>query len=143
MNKLNLSCITLILFLTSCYSFNRIDIKPAELKVPVAQSNKQTISEVELNAKIQEEANKIAIQLVEEISKKNKSNCPVYTLPLIPKTPELPYKELSKIPQGNVKAMIELQQDHIEDLRTYIVLVKQIIQKSQVEYLNSCQIKPD
>jgi hypothetical protein len=119
-----------VFFLTSCYSFNRIEIKPTDTKQVTSQ---------QLEEKIQTEATQLALKMVEDINKNTKASCPIFSMPALPKTPELPYKELSKIQKGDIKAILELEQDHIEDLRTYIILIKQIVQKAQLDYIANCQ----
>ncbi len=65
--------------------------------------------------------------------------CPIYKLPAIPKTPELPIKELEKISPDDTEALDAIQRKHIEELRLHIMRVKAAMAKSQIEYLNNCK----
>lgn len=113
-----LSCL-----LSSCYSFNRITIPREDVKA---------------NADLTRTIDKMVAKVNEEPLKKTVLLCPSFTLPIIPKTPPVPYDELIAIDSKDVSAIDRIQQKHIDDLRTYIVQLKQQYKTAQAEHASSC-----
>lgn len=77
--------------------------------------------------------------------------CGTYTMPWLPPTPEVPVEALNKLNPKSTKpadvaqqkkidkALDELQQKHIEELRKHILVVKQILKNSYERYLLECR----
>lgn len=69
--------------------------------------------------------------------------CPVYKPPVLPKVPEIPWKQLQAVSRDDVRAIDTIQQQHIDDLRQYITSVLRLLSEAQDRYLKSCGgIKP-
>lgn len=69
--------------------------------------------------------------------------CPLYELPALPATPELPINELAQPRNNTTQALDRIQQNHIHELRLYIVRLRRTLKESQERYLADCAKRAD
>ena len=122
--------IGIMLLLQGCYSFNSNSFNNSPDKPGVSTTIERQIAEVTQTAS----DNKDKIETNEE----NEGMCPPFIMPILPSTPELPLKKLEEISPTNWKAIDQIERDNIIELRSHIVIVKQIITKAHNEYLTGC-----
>jgi len=119
-----------LLVLSSCYSFNKIDLKEYE------KGQLDRVYEA-----ITPEQRYLA-SLAEETSRKKKAElaCQPFTLPAISPMPDLPFDSLLKVNPNDSKAIDKLQVAHIEELRNYITRLKQQMITAQLKHNQTCKI---
>lgn len=66
--------------------------------------------------------------------------CPKAEYATLPETPELPIKQLEAIPQGNDKAVSDIELQHIAELRAYIKTLKGQITTERQRYEQRCSV---
>lgn len=66
--------------------------------------------------------------------------CPPFVMPIMVEAPPLPLEELKRIAPNNYKKLDELQQQHIEDVRRYSILLKRTIANAHARYLVECRL---
>lgn len=128
------------LLLTGCYSFNHITlpdhgagyrIVPEMVKGLVVEEKEEPSIVPNLKGEKQE----VKTEQKRDI---HDIGCQPYLMPQLPKTPELPIKEIMKVGPYNQEALDKIQTQHITDLRAYIVKIKQDLRTSHNEYLANC-----
>lgn len=65
--------------------------------------------------------------------------CPPFIMPKLPTRPLLPLDQLRRIKPSDVKAIDDLQQKHIEELRIHIRDVEKKIREAQEKQLEECK----
>lgn len=132
--------IALFLLLTGCYSFNTIQLPPTESSYALSPQFLKNI----INQKAEIKPSVVTNPVIntpknkEPNNSKEDKNCGVYTLPLLPKIPELPLRELAKIDPSDSEALDRIQTQHIAELRIYIGRLKVDIRESHNRYLSAC-----
>ena len=124
MKKWHLNILTLVsvsFLLSSCYSFNQITLPDETSKV----------TDMRLARIIKQRTKKDQVRIDSIV-------CGTYMLPEIPKTPELPYKELAKVDAGDPNELDEIQSHHIDELRQYIDKMKKDLRQHHNEYMTKC-----
>jgi hypothetical protein len=121
--KLTLTLVGVLL--TGCYSFNRLEFNDFN-------------SAAKENNRLYQEVKKVAAVAIEEPAKRAKIICPLFSLPVLPKTPELPFTELSKVEPTDTVGIDKIQQKHIDDLRAYIIQLKHSVYMAQQEHNSKC-----
>lgn len=123
---INLFIVVIGLSTTGCGSFNTY-LLPSYLVLPA--DTKQVKPEV------------VTIPVQKETpATDTKPNCPVFQLPVLPKVPELPLKELSRTSPADMEAMDRIQIKHIEELRGYAAKYRQTLNTSYRKYLETCGV---
>lgn len=64
--------------------------------------------------------------------------CPIFHLPVLPKEPELPIREIAAIGPGHPEQVEAIERKHIEELRAYMTRVRQLMTEARVRYLSEC-----
>ena len=132
MNRLFTVCILTSLFLlpAGCSSFNHTiiitnfsDLETKEAAKQIENSDNKTSDSKET----QKQDNESLIEV-----------CPVFYLPNLPPTPGLPLRAIEKINPNDKKAVDKIEQEHIIELRRYIVELKQYIRNEHNSYLSKC-----
>jgi hypothetical protein len=124
------------LFISGCYSFNSISVDPATGKISpkLTKGLIDEVGPVATTLAVQKEAT-----VVSGVEPKTELVCRPYVLPDIPKTPELPMKELLRlIAVSDAEGVDALQVKHIDELRAYIFKVKKDLRDSHNDYLKKC-----
>lgn len=67
-----------------------------------------------------------------------KPSCAVYHMPVLPKMPVLPIKELARIAPNDMDAIDRLQLKHIDDLRDWAIKYRHVLTTSYKQYLDAC-----
>lgn len=116
-----------VLLVAGCYSFNTYEFK-------TMSSN--TVLKSKSDGKQTSMANIIPISSATAAPMIKK--CNAFQLPSLPITPPLPYDELAKVSVEDPDAIDRIQQKHIEELRDYIVKMKQAMIQAQKEHTITC-----
>jgi hypothetical protein len=136
----------LALALSGCYSFNTIQlpakgddykVSPAMLKGIIADNaikNKQTKEVQDITPPMSVKVDKKEPVVAEKAT----ISCQAYIMPSLPKTPELPTKELMKANPDDWAALDKIQTQHIIELREYIAKLKVDLRNSHNDYLTKC-----
>lgn len=120
--------------LSSCYSFNHIqlpDHSDGITEYQVATLPMRPMVEV---VPVKEEPKALTVVAKKDIS------CAPFVLPILPRTPELPILQLTKIGPNNGDALNSVLRQHVDELRMYITKVKQTIRTSHDVYLTACYL---
>ena len=127
MNRIFTICILSSLFLlpAGCSSFNHTTIITSfsDLETKTVASDNQTSEPKET----QKQDNESLVEV-----------CPVFYLPDLPTTPGLPLRAIEKVNPNDKKAVDRIEQEHIIELRRYIVELKQYIRNEHNAYLSKC-----
>ncbi len=67
--------------------------------------------------------------------------CAPYQMPLIPKTPELPFKEILSNKEMTTSDLEQIERKHIDELRLFIVEMKKTLRQSHQQYMQECTNK--
>lgn len=119
-----------VVLVSGCYSFNTYNIKDTGEGTDALAKNKTITTNTPVSLISTAHATPVPLQL--------KPSCPPFILPPLPPTPPLPHDELVTIDSNDDAAIDSIQQKHIEDLRNYIVKVKQTIITAQRDYNEKC-----
>jgi hypothetical protein len=65
--------------------------------------------------------------------------CPVYSLPKLPATPELPYDQLDLLNGPNHDQWNKVMEAHVKAMHLYVMTIKNILRDSHEKYLKDCQ----
>jgi hypothetical protein len=121
--------------LASCYSFNHIQLpeKPADQAL-AKEIVKEVLQQTDKSAPKAEGQPRVEKPLDEDVVL-----CPAYAMPTFSKTPELPFEEILAADKNDPETLDKIRQDHIDELRQYIIRFKQELRTSYNEYLRACR----
>lgn len=129
MKKLFATIAVVGVIIAGCSSFNKYDVRVEYVKP----------NEVKETVKVADVIKAMPSVIPEAHARKiSRYTCQQFVMPVLPKTPPLPYEELNKVNPNDTDAIDRIQQQHIEDLRSYIITVKKQILDAQQEHLQTC-----
>lgn len=110
--------------LNSCHSFNRYEFHGASAK--------------DLSTDEMFQADAVTEEPPVQDTKTMSRVCPIYRLPTLPPSPDLPYDQLAKVASNPNQPYDKMSETYIKQLREYIALIKELIRQSQDDYLRNC-----
>ena len=127
MSRTTFVIIAAVFLIAGCYSFNTYEFKTVSTNTALksSTSNKESAMPSFIPSAIASPA--IGVK-----------KCNAFQLPSLAATPPLPYEELAKVSVQDPDAIDRIQQKHIEELRDYIVKMKQAMINAQKEHVLSC-----
>lgn len=130
----------LYLGLTSCHSFNRYTIITTTENAEPHRTTAALAQAALSDEAIKPEGNDQTPPDSSPPKKGIVAVCPLYKLPDLPASPELPYDKLAKLSDSNdPHAFDQVAEDQIKTLYMYIGSLKKTLRESHQQYLKDCQ----